>query len=128
MKQLLLVFVGGGLGSALRFLIGKQFTFDSFTFPWATFIVNLIGSFIIGIVFGYILVRGKISDDLFFFLVAGLCGGFTTYSAFAHESISLLKAGQTNLFLSYVVSSILLGFFCVWLGYMFSQTFLSVSS
>lgn len=128
MKHLLLVFIGGGLGSALRFLIGKQFTFDSFSFPWATFIVNLIGSFIIGVVFGYMLVKGKISDDLLFFLVAGFCGGFTTYSAFAFESFSLLKAGQTNLFLGYVLSSILIGFFCVWLGYMFSQTFFSVSS
>ncbi|WP_298760384.1 fluoride efflux transporter CrcB [uncultured Psychroserpens sp.] len=118
MKQLLLVFLGGGIGSAIRFLIGKQFTFDSFHFPWATFIVNLIGSFIIGIVFGYMLVKGKIANDLFVFLVAGFCGGFTTYSAFAHESISLLKAGQTQLFLTYVLSSIFIGFFCVWLGYM----------
>ena len=124
MKQFLLVFLGGGIGSALRFLIGKQFTFDSFTFPWATFIVNLIGSFIIGTVFGYMLVKSKLSNELLVFLVAGFCGGFTTYSAFAFESISLLKAGQTNLFLSYVLSSILVGFFCVWLGYMVAEKYL----
>lgn len=117
MKQLLLVFLGGGIGSSIRFLIGKQFTFDSFHFPWATYIVNLVGSFLIGMVFGYMLVKGKIANDLFLFLVVGFCGGFTTYSAFAHESISLLKAGQTNLFFTYVISSILLGFLCVWLGY-----------
>lgn len=121
MKHLLLVFLGGGLGSAIRFLIGKQFTFDSFSFPWATFIVNLIGSFIIGMVFGYMLSKGRIADELFVFLVAGFCGGFTTYSAFANESISLLKAGQTQLFFTYVISSILVGFFCVWLGYMTSD-------
>ncbi|WP_299097895.1 fluoride efflux transporter CrcB [Winogradskyella sp.] len=121
MKQLILVFIGGGFGSALRFLISKQFTFDSFHFPWATFIVNLIGSFIIGTVFGYILVKHKFSDDLFVFLVAGFCGGFTTFSAFANESISLLKAGQTNLFFSYIISSITVGLFCVWLGYMLSN-------
>lgn len=120
MKQLLLVFVGGGFGSALRFLISKQFTFDSFHFPWATFIVNLIGSFIIGTVFGYILVKHKFSDDLFVFLVAGFCGGFTTFSAFANESASLLKAGQTNLFFTYIITSIIVGLFCVWLGYMVS--------
>ena len=124
MKQLLLVFLGGGIGSVLRFLIGKQFTFDSFSFPWATFIVNLLGSFIIGTVFGYMLVKGKLSSDLLVFLVAGFCGGFTTYSAFAYESISLLKAGQTNLFLSYVLSSVLVGFFCVWLGYMVAEKYL----
>jgi len=121
MKQLLLVFIGGGLGSTIRYLIGRQFTFDSFTFPWATFIVNLIGSFIIGMVFGYMLSKGKISDHLFFFLVTGFCGGFTTYSAFANESMCLLKAGQTNLFFTYVISSVLIGFFCVWLGYMTSD-------
>lgn len=121
MKQLIFVFIGGGLGSALRFIISKQFTFDSFHFPWGTFIVNLIGSFIIGTVFGYILVKHKFSDDLFVFLVAGFCGGFTTFSAFANESISLLKAGQTNLFFSYIISSITVGLFCVWLGYMLSN-------
>lgn len=120
MKQLLLVFVGGGLGSVLRFLIGKQFTFNSLNFPWATFIVNLIGSFIIGAVFGYILVKHKLSNDIFIFLVAGFCGGFTTFSAFANESISLLKAGQTSLFFSYIITSVLIGLFCVWLGYMVS--------
>lgn len=120
MKQLLLVFVGGGLGSVLRFLIGKQFTFNSLNFPWATFIVNLIGSFIIGAVFGYILVKHKLSNDIFVFLVAGFCGGFTTFSAFANESISLLKAGQTSLFISYIITSVLIGLFCVWLGYMVS--------
>ena len=117
MKQLILVFIGGGLGSALRYLVGKQFTFDSLQFPWATFIVNLMGSFIIGTVFGYILVKHKLSNELFIFLVAGFCGGFTTFSAFANESLSLLKAGQTQLFFSYILSSILAGLFCVWLGY-----------
>ncbi|OUR96067.1 hypothetical protein A9Q86_16440 [Flavobacteriales bacterium 33_180_T64] len=120
MKQLVLVFIGGGFGSTLRFLIGKQFTTDSYHFPWGTFTVNLIGSFIIGTVFGYILVKHKVSNELFVFLVAGFCGGFTTFSAFTHESISFLKAGQTNLFLSYLLSSIILGLFCVWLGYIVS--------
>ena len=120
MKQLLLVFLGGGLGSVLRFLISKPFTFDSFTFPWATFIVNLIGSFIIGTVFGYILVKHKLSDEFFVFIVAGFCGGFTTFSAFTFESMSLLRAGQTQLFFTYILASILVGLFCVWLGYMVS--------
>lgn len=121
MKQILLVFLGGGFGSALRFLIGKPFISNSVTFPWGTFIVNLIGSFIIGAVFGYILVKHKFSNDLFVFLVAGFCGGFTTFSAFTHESLSFLRAGQTNLFMTYIFSSILLGLFCVWLGYIVSS-------
>ncbi|WP_346881634.1 fluoride efflux transporter CrcB [uncultured Algibacter sp.] len=120
MKQVLLVFLGGGLGSVLRYLVGKQFTSDSFHFPWATFCVNLIGSFIIGFVFGYILVKHKISNELFLLLAVGFCGGFTTFSSFAHESIALLKSGQTNLFFSYIISSVTLGLICVWLGYLIS--------
>lgn len=118
MKQLLLVFVGGGLGSVLRYLIGKRFISDSYHFPWATFSVNLIGSFIIGAVFGYILIKQQVSNQMYLLIIAGFCGGFTTFSAFTHESLLFLRSGQTKLFFLYIISSILVGLFCVWLGYM----------
>ncbi|TYA97873.1 fluoride efflux transporter CrcB [Seonamhaeicola marinus] len=124
MKQLLLVFVGGGFGSVLRYLIGKQFNTDSFNFAWGTFCVNLIGSFVIGFIFGYILIKNKISNEVFVFLVGGFCGGFTTFSTFANESLSYLRSGQTRLFLLYVLSSIILGLFCVWFGYFVSTKFI----
>ncbi len=127
MKQLLLVFVGGGFGSVLRYLIGKQFTSNSFQFSWGTFSANLIGSFIIGLVLGYVLVKHKISNELLLFLVAGFCGGFTTFSTFANESLSYLRSGQTKLFFTYVVSSLVFGLLCVWLGYSISAKLFSIT-
>lgn len=118
MKQVLLVFVGGGIGSVLRYMIGKRFISDTNHFPWATFSVNLIGSFIIGALFGYFLIKQNVSNQLYLLLIAGFCGGFTTFSAFTHESLLFLRSGQTKLFFLYIVSSVLFGVFCVWLGYM----------
>ena len=112
-----MVFLGGGLGSVFRFLIGRQLNPTSPSFPWGTFTVNLIGSLIIGLVLGWVLERSKVPDNTLFFLVAGFCGGFTTFSAFAHESLDLLRTGHTTLFVSYVASSIIAGLACVWLGY-----------
>lgn len=117
MKQLVLVFIGGGLGSVLRYLIGKQLTTNGDQFPWGTFTVNLIGSLLIGLIFGYISAKHKLSNDLIVFTVVGFCGGFTTFSAFTNESLLFLKNGHTNLFFYYVFASIIAGLLCVWLGY-----------
>ncbi|NND52716.1 MAG: fluoride efflux transporter CrcB [Flavobacteriaceae bacterium] len=117
MKALLLVFVGGGLGSTLRYLIGKFLNAPDMSFPWGTFLVNIIGSFLVGLAFGWLLEKNKFTDDLMFFLVVGFCGGFTTFSAFAHESLTFLRYGYFNLFAIYVLTSLVVGLFCVWLGY-----------
>lgn len=117
MKEALMVFIGGGAGSVLRYLVGRQLNMASPSFPWGTFLVNLIGCLIIGLVFGWVLEKSKPSENLLLFLVAGFCGGFTTFSAFAHESMTLLRSGHTALFLSYVLASIIVGLFCVWIGY-----------
>ncbi|MBT8253246.1 MAG: fluoride efflux transporter CrcB [Flavobacteriaceae bacterium] len=117
MRAAILVFLGGGLGSVIRFYIGRSMNAASPSFPWGTFTVNLIGSFIIGLVFGWILEKSKLSENLLLFLVAGFCGGFTTFSAFTHESIALLRTGHTALFWYYLLASLAFGLFCVWLGY-----------
>lgn len=123
MKAFLLVFVGGGFGSALRYIVGKNFNISSTTFPWGTFMVNLIGSLIIGLIFGWMLQKSKLSNDTVLFVVIGFCGGFTTFSAFAHESLTFLKYGNTSLFVSYVLSSIVFSLLCVWLGYTLIKLF-----
>ena len=117
MKALTLVFLDGGLGSALRYLISKYLNAETNTFPWGTFSVNLFGSLLIGLVLGWVLHKSKLSNDTLLFVIAGFCGGFTTFSAFANESFVFLKQGNTTLFFSYVLSSIIAGLFCVWLGY-----------
>ncbi len=117
MKQLILVFFGGGLGSALRYLLGKQLPTSHLQLPWSTFMVNLIGSLIIGSLFGYMATKHKLSNDIIVFTITGFCGGFTTFSAFTKESFYFLKNGQSHLFFYYVLGSIIFGLLCVWIGY-----------
>ena len=120
MKNLLLVFVGGGLGSTLRYIIGKYLNSTESGIPWGTFTANILGSFLIGLILGLAAKNNTFSHSQTLLLATGFCGGFTTFSAFANESASLLKAGQTNLFFTYIITSIIVGLFCVWLGYMVS--------
>jgi CrcB protein len=122
MKAIVLVFLGGGIGSSIRYLIGKHLNPANTGFPWGTFVVNLIGSLLIGLIFGWMLQKTKLSNELTLFLVAGFCGGFTTFSAFAHESLNLLRYGYIGLFAGYAFGSLILGLGCVWLGYVIAKT------
>jgi len=116
MKQLLLVFVGGGLGSAARYSVGLMLA--SYKGHWAigTFGVNIIGSLLIGLIFGLSAKYGNLSENTLIFLVAGICGGFTTFSAFAYENFAYLKNGEMFNFFTYSLGSLLLGVLSVALG------------
>lgn len=123
MKSLILVFIGGGIGSALRYIIGKSLNDPNINgFPWGTFLVNLIGSLVIGLLFGWALQKSKLPTDTLLLLAVGFCGGFTTFSAFAFEGMTLLKNGQLGIFFSYVAGSIIAGLLCVWIGYLAVRT------
>jgi crcB protein len=116
LKSILLVGAGGAAGSILRFLvsfgIGKL---HKSPYPWGTFWINIIGSLAIGLLLGY-LSRNPGQESLKLLLVTGLCGGFTTFSAFTAENISLLQQGHWNLAMLYVFASLLAGIFAAWLG------------
>ncbi|MBY0476080.1 MAG: fluoride efflux transporter CrcB [Chitinophagaceae bacterium] len=115
LKNFLLVGLGGAAGSMLRYAFSVWLKHA--TFPLATFLVNMIGSFIIGLVFAYALRNASFDLNWRIFLAAGLCGGFTTFSAFSLESLQLLQQQRIGLFFVYVVGSILLGLAAAWLGY-----------
>jgi len=119
-KHLLLVFLGGGLGSVIRFSIGKllQFYQLNTNFPWATFSVNIIGSFLIGLLLALEFKMGDNFSMIKSFLIIGFCGGFTTFSSFAFENFYLIKEGQLGLFLTYAFTSLLLGILAVYTGWM----------
>ncbi len=106
MKQLLLVFVGGGFGSALRFLIGKWLNSSNGGFPYGTFVVNIFGCFIIGIVIGYFS-RQHLNQDQTLFLATGFCGGFTTFSAFTLDALRLVEQGRITAAGTYVLASLI---------------------
>lgn len=112
-KSLLLVFIGGGLGSVLRSLTGKLFSFISF--PMGTLIVNILGSLLIGLLYA-LFSRQIIGDDYRMLLAVGFCGGFTTFSTFSNESLHYLRSGQMGLFILYALGSLLLCLLSVWLG------------
>lgn len=113
-KNLLLVGAGGMIGSMARYLTGVAIKHDSF--PFATLTVNLLGSFLIGCVMG---MAGRMEEpgNWRLFLATGVCGGFTTFSAFAWENLQLLEQQRYPSFIIYTGSTIALGLACVAIGY-----------
>lgn len=116
MKQLLLVFIGGGLGSVLRFIIGKWLNNSENGIPYGTFAANIIGSLLIGIILGLAAKNETLSQSQTLLLATGFCGGFTTFSTFAYENHMFLKSGDFTSFAIYTIASFALGFLAVFLG------------
>lgn len=116
MKQLLLVFLGGGIGSVLRFLISKTLNSTQTGIPYGTFAANIIGSLIIGIVLGLAVKQNTLSQNQILFLATGFCGGFTTFSSFAYENHIFLKTGDFTSFAVYTLASFVIGFLAVFAG------------
>lgn len=116
MKQLLLVFIGGGFGSVLRFIIGKYLNNSETGIPYGTFAANILGSLFIGIILGMALKHNSLSQNQILFLATGFCGGFTTFSTFAYENHVFLKTGDFMSFAIYTIASFVIGFLAVFGG------------
>ena len=116
-RNILLVGLGGFIGSILRYLVAVLIAAQpSSGFPLATFAVNIIGCFLIGILFG-LSDRGNIvSPEWRIFLTTGFCGGFTTFSTFSYESIKLLQDGEILYLSLNIVLSVLVGIAATYLG------------
>lgn len=116
LKSILLVGAGGAAGSILRFLLGFGIgKLHKSPYPWGTFWINIIGSLAIGLLLGY-LSKNPGQEGLKLLLVTGLCGGFTTFSAFTAENITLMQQGHANLAMIYIFSSVVIGMLAAWLG------------
>lgn len=115
MRNLVYIFLGGGLGSVARYLISSftQKIWHVGSFPLGTFLVNFIGCFIIGFFVSYF---AKSDSSLKYMLIAGFCGGFTTFSTFSVENYSLWQNQQYGILSLYVLLSVILGFGAVILG------------
>jgi len=116
MKQLLFVFIGGGFGSIARYLLAKYLNSSANGIPYGTFLANVLGSLLIGIILGLAAKNDTLTQNQTLLLATGFCGGFTTFSTFAYENHVFLKSGDfINLFM-YTMGSFALGFAAVFLG------------
>ena len=110
MKQLLIVFLGGGFGSVCRFLLGRYLNNSQSGIPFGTFAANILGSLLIGIILGMAAKNEAISQQHTLLLATGFCGGFTTFSTFAYENHVFLKSGDFMTFALYTIASFVIGF------------------
>lgn len=117
MKEALCVFLAGGVGSVLRY--GVQLLMyeriHPYHFPWATLTANVAGCFLIGLFYA-LSARLHLSTEVRLMLTTGLCGGFTTFSTFCNENLTLLRQGYTGTFVLYAGLSLALGIGAVWAG------------
>jgi fluoride exporter len=112
-----LVFIGGGLGSTLRHLVNVVCPrLLGANFPYHTFIINITGSTIMGLIAGYLAFKGDTSQSWRLFVMTGILGGYTTFSAFSLDSALLYERGQTGLALLYVVGSVVLSILGLFAG------------
>jgi fluoride exporter len=116
-NNILIVGLGGGIGSILRYLCQKWIN-ESYqhNFPLATFLVNIFGCLLIGILYALGEKGNILSPQTRLLLITGFCGGFTTFSTFAFENMNLLRTGDNFYFILYAVGSVVLGIAAVYFG------------
>jgi len=117
LRTILIVGTGGFIGSVMRYLV--QYFVEkglTSTFPYGTLIANVVGSFIIGIVFALAEKGNLLSAEWRLFIAVGICGGFTTFSSFAYNNFTMLKEGSFGQFFWNVGGSLFLGILAVYLG------------
>ena len=118
MKSFILVFLGGGLGSGLRYLVATAMNQYSKVLPFGTFTVNMLGCLLIGLVLGYAQKENTLTSNQTLLLATGFCGGFTTFSAFASENLELIRNGELFNFSIYAIGSVFLGIVLILIGYL----------
>ncbi len=119
--KFLYIALGGGLGAVFRYIISSFGNgLATSKFPWGTLAVNLLGSFLIGLAWGYAQ-RLHWNENFSLFLFIGLFGGFTTFSSFAFESFMLMKSNEIFYALSYLFVSLFLGVILVYIGLLISK-------
>lgn len=120
------VAAGGAIGAVSRYLIGLIRISETTVFPYKTLIINIAGSFIIGLISAYAANKSGFNPDLLLFLKVGICGGFTTFSTFAFETADLLHSGKPAAAFAYIALSIVLSVGAVFLAQIAVNSFKSI--
>lgn len=116
-KSILLVGFGGFIGTVARYLVARYFqTNVASFFPWSTFVVNIVGCLLIGIIYGISEKSSILSPEVRLFLTVGICGGFTTFSSLANDAFILLRQQEWLRFAFYTSFSFFLGLLAVYAG------------
>ncbi|MCG2611851.1 fluoride efflux transporter CrcB [Flavobacterium sp. SM15] len=122
MRTILLIALGGALGCVFRYLTAQWINkYAQLFFPYATFVTNILGCFLIGLFLGLLEKNNIANPDLKFFLVTGFCGGYTTFSTFSNENVQLFQANQMGTAFLYIGLSVILGLAATWAGLMISK-------
>lgn len=116
MKSILYVALGGALGSVLRY-VATLCIHPKVSFPLATFLINISGSFLIGVLAGYFLKNNLENENLRLLLITGLCGGFTTFSTFSLDSLKLIQSGQVAQATLYIATSVVVCIVFTFIGF-----------
>lgn len=116
MKSYLFVMVGGAVGAALRFQLGRMIPVSAGGWPWPTFAVNVLGGLAMGVLAAWTLRLGQGTEPMRLLLGVGLLGGFTTFSAFSLEMAMMVERGQMMLAVSYALASVLLALIALFAG------------
>ncbi len=117
LKEVIYIFIGSGLGGITRFGLGKLVnSFHSTNFPFGTFIVNILACFVLGFVVGLADSRQIVSPQMKMFWVVGFCGGFSTFSTFSNEILTLLQTGNHTTSFLYIALSVLVCLIFTFLG------------